>query len=294
MMSRGFNLLVIGFWVTTMSWLMWVKVLPPLLEGTPPSYQKILEQDSQDAHPVVEWDLLVDGEAAGHARTETLRIEDEVTQINNEIHFTDLPWSKLMPVRLSIADDPLREAEEQRLQVTLKNLVEIDPLGRLAGFDSSLSYGDVQDAVRVLGTVQEDELNLTISAGSFKFSTKMFISPDAMVGDSLSPLTRLPELKLGQRWSEPVYSALRPSSRPLEILYAKVEREDMIIHAGRSITTLLVVYRGEASGGIGQEGKVRGRTWVRKDGLVLQQEVLLGDSWLRFVRRPVETTHTKS
>ena len=44
MSSRWFTLVVVLFWVATMSWLVVMKVSPPLVRGEPPNYQRIVAQ----------------------------------------------------------------------------------------------------------------------------------------------------------------------------------------------------------------------------------------------------------
>jgi hypothetical protein len=62
-----------------------------------------------------------------------------------------------------------------------------------------------------------------------------------------------------------------------------VEREDQYPWGGKTHNTRVVVYRGDAGLGLGGD-EVRGRMWVRDDGLVLCQEVLLFRSPLQFER----------
>src|SRR5205823_4553797 len=77
------------------------------------------------------------------------------------------------------------------------------------------------------------------------------------------PLDRLPGLAVGQRWDERVAS---PLTGQVETVRAEVTRK-VVIHWDMSpVTTLEVVHRSKA---------VTARTWVRPDGLVLRQEVVL-------------------
>src|SRR6185436_1668063 len=92
-----------------------------------------------------------------------------------------------------------------------------------------------------------------------------------------------PNLHLGQAWTIPVFSPFRPNS-PLEILQATVEAEEFIRWNGEVVPVWTVVYRRDAGSGIASAGKPRAKIWVRRDGLVLQQEVSLLNAELRFVR----------
>ena len=92
-------------------------------------------------------------------------------------------------------------------------------------------------------------------------------------------------LRLGQSWTVPLYSPFLPATSPLEILQAVVEGEDKITWNGESINSRMIVYRNDA-GSSSAANEPRGRVWVRDDEPVLQQEVVIFRSQLRFVRLP--------
>jgi hypothetical protein len=81
---------------------------------------------------------------------------------------------------------------------------------------------------------------------------------------------------------------LRPPGNPLEILHAEVERLETITWNGHREETWLVVYRRDSGFVLGGNKSPRGKLWVRRDGAVLKQQVMMLDSTMTFVRLPDE------
>jgi hypothetical protein len=273
----GYNVAVIAFWLVTMSWLVWTRLLPPLLLGSPPTYTSMLE--ATPASPVV-WDIYWDDEPVGTARSEIKRETDGVVQMLTRVAFENLPLAKLNPLRIK-ALTQLIEEHYPRVSMSSETRFDIDPLGRLLSFESSLASSWLPEPIRVLGNAEDRRLSLAIRSGDFRYRTYLYLPPERPIGDAFSPRLQLPRLRPGQSWSEPVYSPFSPPNAPLELLQAKVQ-EDLLYWNGQIERTLMVVYRGESGG---RDGPVRGRTWVRRDGAVLQQEVRIGGCVVRFVRR---------
>ncbi len=53
---------------------------------------------------------------------------------------------------------------------------------------------------------------------------------------------------------------------------------------GRTVDTFLVVYRTDAGAAVGSAGGPRGKLWVRHDGMVLKQQMMIFRSTLTFLR----------
>ena len=121
------------------------------------------------------------------------------------------------------------------------------------------------------------------------------LANNSLVGDGLSPQGYLPNLYQGQTWSVCNYSLFHPATNPIEIIEARVEQHEPIVWNGESVKAWVVVYRGDAGAGMASEP--RAKVWVRddgrdKDGLVLQQELWLFGSKLRFTRLTSERCRT--
>ena len=282
MYSRWFNVAIVMLWLSTMTWLVWQKVLPTLLVGEPPSYRTILAAQRREAP--VGWGLRFDGRRLGWALSTTDKLPNDLTVVRSRVHFAELPLRDMAPDWLR-ALIRMIEKPSGSIQMDVESTLIIDPLGRLSRFESSVQLDPLDGRIRLIGTVEEEgELELEVRSGEFSYKTTAQLPPNALVGDSLSPQTQLPGLRVGQTWTVPAYSPLRPPNNPMEILVATVEGFDMVSYDGRAESTYLVVYRTDPGIRLGGSRAVRGRLWVRRDGTVLKQEVLFFDSAMTFVR----------
>ncbi len=109
---------------------------------------------------------------------------------------------------------------------------DLDPLGRLVGFESGVRVAGLIDAIKVQGVVEGTNLKLSIQSGDFREKMERYLPPNALMTDELSPQSRLPGLRVGQSWTVPMYSPFRAPNDPLEVLQAVVEREDNITWNG--------------------------------------------------------------
>lgn len=284
MSSRWYNAAVLVLWMSTMSWLITVKVLPPVLIGDPPSYRTIVgtTPDEPDDTPL-KWHIYWNDHPAGIALTRMSRMSDDVTRLESELRLKGIPLAEAMPLGagslLKLLDDV-----PDTLTMQAASTFEIDPLGRLIGFDSSLELGSLRDAIHVRGDVQENHLNLRLRSGSFEYTTQTYLAADSLVNDAMSPQARLPGLRLNQSWTVPVYNPFLPPNQPMQVMHARVEQEDFVYWGDEVVSTWLVVYRSDEGAGRTATKHPRGRVWVARDGTVLIQEVQLLNSWLRFVR----------
>lgn len=283
MYSRWFNAAVIILWLSAMGWLFSQKVLPPLWLGQPPSYRTILE--AQRREPPVGWKMRFNDRPLGWALCSTSRLPDELTEIHSWVHFDEIPLEELTPGWLRAL---LRFVEQPvaRLEMDARNTMLIDPLGRLSSFTSEVRIEPLDEAIKMQGTVEGSQLKIEIHSGGLQYQTQVYLPQDALLNDALSPRTQLPGLRVGQTWRVPVYSPLRPPSNPLDILQAKVEGTQPIAWNGRVEDALLVVYRSDSGFSFGRDTSPRGRLWVRRDGTVVKQQVMIFNSTMTFVRLP--------
>jgi len=286
MTSRGFNTVVVLFWLATMSWLVVVKILPSLRRGTPPDYQDVYASGKPSEPPVC-WTLQWNDRPLGWAVSRVNRLYDGSAQVESRVHFSDVPLGEMVPRWLR----PLVEqaiAPVGEFQMNARSSLNIDALGKLVSFKSSLRVADLPDAIRIQGTVEGSLLRVTVESGEAKYPVAERHLPEGtLISDELTPQARMPDLKIGQTWTVPVYSPLKPPDAPVEILQATVEASEVIRWNSETVSTLLVVYRSDSGlGGFFSVRKPRGRLWVRSDGLVLKQELNILESRLTFVRMP--------
>lgn len=284
MSSRWYNALVLALWLSTMSWLVAVKVLPPVLIGDPPNYRTIVGSSSDEIdEEELAWNIYWNRQLVGTALSRTLRTADEVTRLESELHLDGIPLEEAMPLGAGSLLK-LLDYVPDTLALDAESSFEIDPLGRLIGFDSSLTLGSLCDPIQMRGDVAGSHLHLRLRSGSFEYTTQTFLSTDSLVSDAMSPQVRLPGLRLNQAWTVPVYNPFLPPNQPMQILHARVEQEDFVFWNGDVVATWLVVYRSDEGAGRAATKHSHGRVWVAHDGTVLIQELQVLNSWLRFVR----------
>jgi len=281
MNSTWYSVAVVLLWVATMSWLICKKVVPSLLMGEPPNYRTIVEAQQQD--PLAGWSMAWNDRRVGWALNTTVPLRNEMTEIRSLVHFDDLPLQEMTSswLRSMLLPD---DGVPIRLQLEARSTLIFDPLKRLSQFESSLGFEGMDDVVKVRGTIDGTELAVSVHTGDFNYDNKLNLPRNALLSDALSPQTRLPGLREGQKWNLEVYSPLRPPNMPVEIIQAKVEGREPVVWGGRVQNAWLVVYRTDP--GVGSTGarSPRGKLWVHDDGTVLKQEVNLFNSRMTFER----------
>ena len=302
MYSRWFNVAVAGFWLLTMGWLVGEKILPSLVVGDPPTYRTILEDQKAREMPVA-WSLALNGAPLGWAEARNRTLDSGVTEMRSHVRIRRLPLAEITPGWMSSLLKLLagsREWSELELAVDAQSSLEIDPLGRPIGFYSRALLGDEGslpdetrlDSQSVPGTVQVTiqgvidgaQMKLKVRTGQLVYNTTAYLPPNALVGDALSPQGRLPNLKVGQAWTMPVYSPLRPPTAPVEMLFAKVERRELMMWRERMVDVFVVVFRSDPAAELSSNQTTRAKAWVQSDGTVLKQEITLMSSRLTFER----------
>ena len=282
MHSRWFNITVVLLWLSSLCWLVTAKILPTLLVGEPPAYSQSLR--AQQDEPPVGWTMWWDNRLLGQALTTTEAGLDGVTEVHNRLRFEHVPLGEIIPPLLQSILSPAESIPEE-LSMRIVSHLSFDRKGRMTDFRSSLRFeGDVE-AINVQGTVDGGYLILSLGYANVReYETDMLLPRDIVLGDGLSPQPRLSGLWDGQTWTTEVFSPLRPPNDPVEILQAKVEGTEPLVWNDETLETWLVVYRDDPGNGSGGEGKPRGRVWVRRDGIVLKQQVTLFMATVSFVR----------
>jgi hypothetical protein len=281
MYGPWFNVGVVLLWLGTMTWLATTKILPSLLVGDPPSYQTILA--GQDHEPPVAWILTLNGRKLGLALNTVAHTPDGLTQLHNRIHFDELPLAQLVPDLLQTLLSPESPLPTELPMEVVSTLV-FDPLGRLSRFESSLKFQPEMDAIRVYGTAEGDQVNLSFHCGDSTYNTRLALPRKAMLYDGLSPNGRLPGLRVGQTWTMELYSPLRPPQEPVEILWARVESVQPIQWNGEMVDAFHVTYRTDPGASVGRSATPRVQLWVRPDGVVLVQQASVFNAKMTFTR----------
>lgn len=279
MHARWYNVAVVGFWLTTMGWLVTTKILPAMLLGEPPSYQTIL--DARRGEPPVGWRLFWNDRPIGWALSLTESHPSGVTEIESRVHFDDLPIEEMTP---SWAREMFRSIDRPKTSMNADSRLTFDPFGQLSSVRSVVRLGPSLDAVVFEGSVEDAVLKAQVRAGSLTYATDIAISDRTLLNDALAPQTRIHRLRLGQTWTVTTYNPFRRPTNPVEVLQAVVESVEPILVDGEAEEVFVVVYRTDAGGRLGSADAFQQRLFVRADGTVVRQEVRLLGSTMAFAR----------
>ncbi len=278
-----FNLAVVALWLTSMGWLVKEKVLPPLLLGDPPDYRTVVKARREEER--VGWAMTWNDRPLGWAITLTKPLPHDLTEFRTRVHFDRLPiddqiakWSRSW---LGTGDEL-----KQEIHLDADNLAVFDPMYGLSRFESSVCFPPSPPLLKVQGTIDGAKMHVVLRYGELA-QDRDFPAPNRqMLEDALSPQTRLPGLRQGQKWTVELYSPWSTVERPTEILEATVEGRELLMIDARLVDAWLVVYRNDAGSRAAGDEQPRARLWVDADGTVWKQQVRLFDSMLTFTRLP--------
>jgi hypothetical protein len=285
MHGRWFNVAVVVLWLVTMTWLVREKVLPGLLVGEPPNYQKILE--ARRTEPPVGWQLQWNHRPLGWAVSATQRLPGHLTEIRGRVHFDELPLSEFTPVWLR-ALVQLPDKPSKPLATDVRSTLTIDAQGRPCRIESAFEFESPREVITITGAIEGAEMALAVRSRDLSYQASVPIDPEAVLGDGLSPQTQLPGLREGQAWNVEVCSPLRYPNQPMEVLQAKVERLERLSWNDDMVSAWVVEYRDRSGYQPSSDKRLRGRLWVRLDGMVLKQEMTLFDSTVTLIRMTEE------
>ena len=274
--SRTFHIAIILFWLTSMTWLVVEKILPPLLVGEPPTYQSTMSEPGK----VIAWKIYWNEEPLGWAATRTDALKSEMKEIHNRVVLEDLPLGELLPSWLNM----LVRHRVGDLDLDAYTRMDIDPLGQLDGFRSTVKISGIPNVVQMRGRVRDGNLDTSVQVGEFNYPKKFPLEPGALVSGEFSPVSVLPGLRVGQSWTVRTFNPLKPPSGPMEPLQALVVGEEWVQWNNRGMNALVVEYRSESGAGLSANGPPRSKMWVLPDGRIIQQEIMVLTSSMRFVR----------
>jgi hypothetical protein len=234
-------------------------LLPELSVGGPPDLRTV-SVASEDAGPV-RWSVLVvdnpdvpEGRrTVGQAVTEASRRPGGWIRMTSKVWFDSGQLLKGSPLE-NRSDD----------QIEFDSTYTVDPSGNLRSFHAGVhSLSDPSELLRIEGRLRDHSMEI-VTRGPLPFMNKTLsfeYKERGLVGSQFGPLDRLPGLHVGQRWDERLAN---PLTGRVETVRAEVKRKAVIHWDKGPVETLEVVHQSSA---------VSARTWVRRDGVVLRQEV---------------------
>ena len=258
MPSRPACVAILLFWVYAAGELLRRDILPDYWVTPPPDLRSVAKAE-EDARPT-RWELLVADDSGltslrsvGGAVTEAKRLEDGGTELIGRVWFDS--GSLLKGTRFHTGNN-------ERIDVS--NRLEVDPSGNLKRFRAVVrAASDSFDLVTIDGLVKgrSIEVNARGPMPLLNWTKTFDYDPKGMIQNSIGPIDRLPGLQVGQRW---VTRVVNPLTGRVEDVKVEVTGKHALQWDNGLVPTLEVVHH---------TAPVSARTWVRRDGLVLRQEV---------------------
>jgi hypothetical protein len=275
MANRVFVLAVVLLWGGSMTWLMVDKVLPSWYDAEPPMPAGFVPNE------YVAWEVSWAGRPVGHAASVRRPGPQGTTNLMSRVRLDDVPVLELAPVWMrSVVGDI------GKLKFDAETRLEFDSLDNFSRFQSSVSVNDIPAVLQMKGEIRGAFLELNITGwGDLKYSPKVHAPNEAVLREALFPDAKLPYMYVGRRWREETYSPFRNPGDPMETIEAEVTNKEMLQRGEKSIRVMRVEFRRPPSPGLPEESRLQAVAWVRPtDGIVLRQDVRLGNSKLRFER----------
>ncbi len=273
MANRIFVFAVVVLWLSSMSWLVVERILPSFYAGEPP-----LEQAFETGKAVA-WQVQWQGKPVGRAASVRLSGAGGTTDLFNRVVLTDMPLMDLAPTWMRTAIGPLGE-----ITFDAHTRIEIDAIGNFSAFESRISINDLPSMLHMSGRVENSFLHLRVRSGDISYNTPIYLPDSKALNELLFPDARLPEMYIGRGWQEKIYSPFHSPSNPVELVQAEVVSAEALFYGGKSRKTFRIEYRAMSASGIPHEARLQAESWVEPAGDVLQRDVYLGRSKLRFTR----------
>ncbi len=272
--------LILVFAAIANSWLFISKVLPTILSDAPPGYQSIYTPTKDTS--TVGWTIMLNNSPVGSALSIVEPSPSGTVTIWSNLQLDKLPLNDLLP--------PWANSLLGANVGTLQPSIELDALGcmtinnhgELQEFQSLVKVPGVEQTVRLHGTITpSNKVVVSLHSGDLQYETNRQLPNDLSIRDELSPQATMAGVSQGQRWTVPIYSPLRPSHKPIEILYASVAGHEVLYFENKLVNTDIVNYRTTPN----DHQPTRSRIWVGPRGMVLQHESTILGAKLLFQRR---------
>ena len=238
--------------------------LPDFRTTPPPDLRSIA--GAGEHSPPSNWFLSVADDAdlkslrpVGRASTWTERNPDGGTTLLSNVSFDSDGLLRGTPFAIRGGSTPGEG------HLTVDNTCEIDPSGNLRQFQVKVKghVGSSAPLMSIDAHVVGRSIEVTARGPLplLNWTRSIPYEPRGMIQNGIGPTDRLPGLQVGQRWETEVVS---PITGRVEKVLTEVTGKHSIQWNGLLVPTLEVVQH---------LSPISARTWVRRDGLVLRQEV---------------------
>ncbi len=273
--------LIVLFASIANGWLFITKIWPTIVSDKPPGYQSMYAP-SEHAKTVA-WVIKLNGKTVGSAVSTVEPTPSSTATVWSNLQLNSLPLGDLLPLWAHALLKVNGATLLTTIELDVWGRMQIDSHGALREFDSVVKIPRVQQDVHLHGLIDaENQVTVLLQSGDLQYETKRYLPNELSIRDELSPQANMPGLSQGQRWTVPIYSPLRPSKKPIELVYAHVSGHEVLRFGNQLITTDVVNYRTTPNG----HRQPRSRIWVGPRGQVLQHESIILGKRLLFLRSP--------
>ena len=246
------------FWLICSGILFYRDILPDYLVGQPPDWKRLVQKAE---YGKTRWLIAVDdgGEinrVVGQAFNEINMRADGATILKSQIK---------IDAKGLFNGTILQVAESTKFQ--FENTTTITPQGLLDHIRAEVRVEDLGDKpILVIQGIPTDQNKLDIRFSSsisplMNFRQIIEYAPQQMVRGGLEPIDQLPGLRIGQRWTTQI---LQPMTARPESIRSEVVSLVRIFWNGNPTEVFLVEHKAIT---------FLAKTWVRRDGLVLRQQL---------------------
>lgn len=258
-MPRLFTrILIMIFWLICSGMLFYRDILPDYLVGQPPDWKRLVQKAE---YGTTRWLIAVDdgGErnrVVGQAFNEINMRADGATILKSQIK---------IDAKGLFNGTILQVAESTKFQ--FENTTTITPQGLLDHIRAEVRVEELGDKpILVIQGIPTDQNKLDIRFSSsisplMNFRQIIEYAPQQMVRGGLEPIDQLPGLRIGQRWTTQI---LQPMTARPESIRSEVVSLVRIFWDGNPTEVFLVEHKAIT---------FSAKTWVRRDGLVLRQQL---------------------
>lgn len=277
-----FRIYIVAFWLTMTAWLINADVLPHLGYGDV-GFRSVLEQRAVDE--TARWRIELESDEIGSAST--------TIKPNMDGSFTIINGIRLDVAAFLPAGDSKRNKVVDRVRVDSR--ISVDALRRLDSLEITLVFPGMSDEILITGTVEDDQLNLILAGfeniPGIPTRFKIPVDRESLFADKFVPLDKLPDLRIGAKWTSRSVNPFAAVSGPfrwlmggqsIEVTLNEVTQFETIAFQNKLVECFVIEHR--------SDDRVS-KTWARKsDGIVLKRHVSFAGKTIAFILDPdIET-----
>ena len=273
MANRVFVAVVFLLWLSTMSWLMVARILPPFFYGDPPGHGSALND-----RPIC-WQIECGGRSIGYAVSQAVPGALGTTEIHSRVLLEQIRLQEMAPQWMSGLANTVGD-----IRLDTRSRLTLDSLGNLDSFETKVQLNDLPLVVKMRGEIRGPELVLRFHSGDVTHEARYPVPTNRLLASELIPEPKLLPVYVGRKWQQEVFSPFRPPNDSLELLQVEVVSEGPLIHRGERYHARKIEYRTLLTPGVAADHTLRAVVWVADNGTVLCQEIYFMSVKLRFER----------